>query len=205
MQIQKINQNICLNNFSQKTPCKNSKCENTDSDINIKYTSENKQEIIELGSVLGFSLLLPFSKKINNMAKTSTPKALGLIGLGLAGGTLVSAGIVTFIKMFQKTCYKKMEQNGQADKIKNKLENEKTSDFLLRYLSYVPIIAGDIKCLDVLNKDNIKDSFKQAKPTSKALMLTSAILTPLIGYSHIKNNIVKSQYQQQDSNINYQY
>ena len=107
--------------------------------------------------------------------------------------------------MFQKSYYKKMEQNGQADKIKNKLKNEKTSDFLLRYLSYIPVIAGDIVCLDVLNKGNIKDGFKQAKPISKVLMLAGAILTPLIGYTHIKNNIVKSECQQEDINCNYQY
>ena len=196
MQIQKVNYKIGSNNFNQQAFCENNKYEKLVLDTSIKYTSENKQEIVGLGSVLGFTILMPFSKKIDNIAKTSAPKAIGLIGLGLAGGTVVSAGIVTLVKMFQKSCYKKMEQNGQADKIKNKLKNEKASDFLLRYLSYIPVIAGDIVCLDVLSKDNIKDSIRQAKPISKALMLTGAILTPLIGYAHIKNNIVKSEYQQ---------
>ena len=196
MQIQKVNYKIGSNNFNQQAFCENNKYEKLVLDTSIKYTSENKQEIVGLGSVLGFTILMPFSKKIDNIAKTSAPKAFGLIGLGLAGGTVVSAGIVTLVKMFQKSCYKKMEQNGQADKIKNKLKNEKASDFLLRYLSYIPVIAGDIVCLDVLSKDNIKDSIRQAKPISKALMLTGAILTPLIGYVHIKNNIVKSEYQQ---------
>lgn len=196
MQIQKVNYKIGSNNFNQQAFCENNKYEKLVLDTSIKYTSENKQEIVGLGSVLGFTILMPFSKKIDNIAKTSAPKAFGLIGLGLAGGTVVSAGIVTLVKMFQKSCYKKMEQNGQADKIKNKLKNEKASDFLLRYLSYIPVIAGDIVCLDVLSKDNIKDSIRQTKPISKALMLTGAILTPLIGYAHIKNNIVKSEYQQ---------
>lgn len=189
MQIKNISTGI----YSHQPSCKG-KNNNINSDTQIKLTPENKYQTAGLGMVLGLGVMLPFENKINNIAKNSLPKALGIVGLGLAAGTIVASGITVLAKMFKKSYYEKMKQNRQIDKINKKLQEDKTSTALLKDIGYVTMAAGDaIIMTKLFDGNDIKNNLKNSGPISKIFMLAGAVLTPLIMYDGIKNNIVKTK------------
>lgn len=184
---------ISINSHYQQLSFR-SKDGNINSDTKIKLTPENKYQIAGLGTVLGFAMMLPFENKINDITKNSLPKTLGIVSLGLAAGTIVASGIMTLIKMFKKHHYEKMKENGQVDKINKKLQENKMSTAILKDAAYVAMAAGDaIIMTKLFDGNDIKNNLKNAGPISKILMLAGAVLTPLLAYDGIKNNIVATK------------
>ncbi len=185
--------NISINSHYQQLSFR-SKDGNINSDTKIKLTPENKYQIAGLGTVLGFAMMLPFENKINDITKNSLPKTLGIVGLGLTAGTVIASGIMTLIKIFKKHHYEKMKENGQADKINKKLQENKMGTAILKDAAYVAMAAGDaIIMTKLFDGKNIKNNLKNAGPVSKILMLAGAVLTPLLAYDGIKNNIVATK------------